>query len=146
MAWHPTFNLYESDGVTPVYTFDKVASIDDFQDPSEYIEHKSLRGIGSIIIPDSNTQGVNGNASWDMNISFYLIDTDYENLVAQIESLGTTIKKFTKYVLKVDLTQGGSTKDYKVMRLESIEFPLSSNKKRVTLQLCNLIFKVNAWQ
>lgn len=147
MAWFPTLNLYESDGITLVYAFTKVTFVNDFQDPSEYVEHKSLRGIGSLIIPDSNTQGANGNAPWDLDLTFRLQDVDYENLVAQINTVQTTIEKFTKYILKIDTTQAGGTKDYNVMRLVKIDFPVpTTGKKRVNSQEVKIKLRVNSWQ
>lgn len=133
----PRFRLYDSTGVTVIYEFDCVTDINDFQDPINYVEHSSLRGQGSIISEGSQEP-------WDLNLTFVLRDEDYEGLVAQIDSLLTTIIKNTKYVLKVDLTSS-TTKSYKVKRLQSFEFPLNNNKKRVTFQTVNIIFRVDAW-
>lgn len=134
----PRFRLYQSDGSTLVYNFENTISINDFQDPSTFVEHTSLRGQGSII-----TEGT--NEPWDLNLEFVIISTDYETLVALINALPTTIAKFTKYILKVELTSGGSTKDYKVMRLNSITFPLVNAKKRVTFQTTNIQLRVDTW-
>jgi hypothetical protein len=133
----PRFRLYQNNGTTLVYEFEKVTDINDFQDPFTFVEHTSLRGQGSIISEGSN-------APWDMNLTFILIDEDYEGLVAQINALTTTIVKNTQYVLKVDLTNS-TTKDYKVKRLESFVFPLDRRKKRVTLQTVNLVLRVDSW-
>ena len=133
----PRFRLYQQNGTTLVYEFDCVTEINDFQDPTTFTEHLSLRGQGSIISEGSN-------APWDLNLSFMLIDDDYEALVAQINSLLSTIVKNTKYILKVDLTSS-TTKDYKVKRLQSFTFPLNNNKKRVNFQTVNGIFRVDSW-
>ena len=102
------------------------------------MEHESLRGIGSIVVPGSE-------AAWDMNIRFVLQGTDYEDLVDQIYDVQTTIVKFTKYVLKVD-TSISTTKNYNVMRLLTINFPIEdSSNKRVTLQRVELTLRVNSW-
>lgn len=136
-AGFPRFRLYASNGSTLIYEFQYVTDINDFQDPADFVEHTSLRGQGSIIV-EGSTQ------PWDLNLSFVLIDEDYEGLVDQLGDLPTTITKFTKYILKVDLT-GSSTKDYKVMRLQSFQFPLNNNKKRVNFQTAQIIFRVDPW-
>lgn len=133
----PRFRLYQSNGTTLVYEFDCTTEINDFQDPATFSEHTSLRGQGSIISEGSD-------APWDLNISFMLTDDDYEGLVAQIDSLLTTVAKNTKYVLRVDLTSS-TTKDYKVKRLQSFNFPLNNRKKRVNFQTVNAIFRVSSW-
>lgn len=136
--FQPTFKLYESDGSTLVYEFEKVTDINDFQDPSTFVEHTSLRGQGSIISEGSDSP-------WDLTVSFILQGDDYEDLAGQMNTLLTTIAKNTKYILKVQLTLGGSTKDYKVKRLESFQWPLNNRKKRVTFQTGIVTFRVDSW-
>jgi hypothetical protein len=138
MASFPSFILYESNGVTPVYEFDCVTDINDWQDPADFVEHTSLRGQGSII-----TEG--SSAPWDLTLTFVLRGTDYEDLTSQMSSLLTNIEKFTKYVFKVQTTSGGSTKDYKVMRLGSFTFPLDRDQKRVKFQTAQVTFRVDSW-
>lgn len=133
----PRFRLYAADGTTLIYDFENVTDINDFQDPASFVEHTSLRGQGSIIIEGSE-------APWDLNLTFMLIKSDYESLVAEMNSVKNTINKFTKYILKVDLTNS-STQDYKVMRLQSIEFPLDRNKKRVNFQSGKITLRVATW-
>lgn len=133
----PKFRLYASNGVTLVYEFENVISIDDWADPFDYSEHISLRGQGSIISEGST-------APWDLNITFLLKGSGYQDLTGQISSLLSTIQKNTKYILKVDKTPS-STQDYKVKRLESFGFPLNNRQKRVNLQTVNLILRVGCW-
>jgi hypothetical protein len=133
----PRFRLYASDGVTLVHEFDNVTEINDFQDPASFVEHTSLRGQGSII-----TEG--SSSAWDMNLTFMLIGSDYEDLVSKIETVIGDIDKFTKYILKIDKTPS-STVDYKVMRLSSVEFPLDARKKRVNFQKGIITFRVDSW-
>lgn len=134
----PRFKLYESDGTTLVYEFECVTEINDWQDPADFVEHTSLRGQGSII-----TEG--STAPWDLVISWVMQGDDYEDLVSQINDLVTDVEKFTKYIFKVELTSGGSTKNYKVMRLGSIEFPLDRSQKRVKFQTAQITFRVDSW-
>jgi hypothetical protein len=135
----PRIRLYESDGVTLVYEFDNVVEINDNRDPARFIEHKNFRGHGSVIVPGSDD-------SWDLPLTFILLGTDYEDLTSKIDTVKSSVEKFTKYILKIDKTTGGSTQDYKVMRLESFEFPVpTTGLKRVTSQRVNCIFKVLTW-
>lgn len=133
----PRFRLYETDGITLVYEFDCVTNINDWQDPSTFVEHSSLRGQGSHISEGSQE-------SWDLVLDFILQGDDYEDLVSQIESLQTAIPKFERFILKVDKTPS-LTKDYKVMRVNSFIMNLSRKKKRVNIQDVQVIFKVDVW-
>ena len=133
----PRLKLYQSDGTTLVYEFENVTDINDFQDPIRFSEHTSLRGQGSIISEGSQ-------APWDLNLTFILQGIDYEDLVAQMASILTTIVKNTKYVLRVDLT-ASTTKDYKVKRLQSFNFPLDNRKKRVNFQIAQIILRTDSW-
>jgi len=137
MAYIPTFKLYDSTGTSLQYTFEYVTDIDDFQDPQSFVEHTSLRGQGSIISAGSTEP-------WDLTLTFMLKNTTYAGLVAEMNALLTTIAKNTKYVLKVGLTST-TTKDYKVKRLTSFQFPLDSRKKRITWQRVVCTFRVDAW-
>lgn len=137
MVYIPTFKLYDSTGAVLQYTFDYVTEINDFQDPQNFVEHTSLRGQGSIISAGSTQP-------WDLTLTFLLKDTNYENLAAKMNALLTTIAKNTKYVLKIGLTNS-TTKDYKVKRLSSFEFPLDRRQKRVTWQTAILRLRVDSW-
>ncbi len=140
-ASFPRVRLYQSDGTTLVFEFDTVLDWGDspFIDAITFAEHTSLRGQGSIISEGSE-------APFDFSLQFLLTGTDYEDLAGQMNSLQSTILNNTKYVLRIDLTSGGSTKDLKVKRLSSILFPVTNSKKKVvTFQEGNIIFRVNAW-
>ena len=129
------YRLYDSTGVTVVYTFPLVQSDNSPQDPTDYVEISGLRGTGSIIIGGS-TQ------AWDLKLRFILQGDDYEELIALMDALETTIVKNTKYVLKIDRTSGGSTKDYNVKRLIPFDF---SEDFRTDMQEVVCTLKVNSW-
>ena len=133
----PRIRLFQNNGTTLVFEFALVTDINDFQDPITFSEHLSLRGQGSIVSEGST-------APWDLNLTFILQGTDYEDLVAQMDSLLSTIVTNTQYVLRVDLTIS-TTKVYKVKRLQSFDFPLDNRKKRVNFQTVNLILRSNSW-
>lgn len=141
MASFPQYRLYDETGTSLVYNFECVTDDTDgspFFDPADFVEHVSLRGQGSQI-----SQG--SNEPFDITLTFVLTDDDYEGLVAQMEALNTTIVKFTKYILKVDLTSGGSTRDIKVLRLTNFRYPSNSRKKRVKFQYVVATFRALTW-
>ena len=137
MSFVPQFRLYASNGTTLIYTFQYVQNITDWQDPANFVEHESLRGQGSIMVPGSDS-------AYDMTLRFMLRGTDYSDLVAQIETLKSSITKFTHFILKVDKTIS-TTSDYKVLRVASFVFPIPDTNKRVTFQRVEMVFRVNAW-
>ena len=96
-----------------------------------------MRGQGGIVSEGSQ-------ASYDFTLNFLLTGDDYDALVAQMKGLLTTIAKNTKYVLRIDLTSS-TTHDMKVMRLESIRYPLTSKKKVVNFQEGVITFKTDVW-
>lgn len=137
MPFIPFHILYNSTGVTPVYTFENVTDYPsgDNKDPKKFIEKSNTRGNGSIFIEG-------GNESWDFSLEFYLRATSYEGLMTKIATLKSTIVKFTTYVLKIQ-TGASSTINYTVKRIIPIDFPISGNRnKRVTFQRVIITFKV----
>lgn len=128
------YRLYASNGSTLLYTFPKVQSDNSPQDPKDYVEIEGLRGIGSLIIPGS-TQ------SWDLNLRFVLQGVDYADLIAQMDTLQTTIVPLTKYVLKIDRT-ASTTQSYNVMRLKPFTF--EDNFRTDFLEVTS-VFRVNSW-
>ncbi len=140
-ATFPRFRLYQSDGTTLVFEFDIVLDWGDspFIDAITFTEHTSLRGQGSIISEGSQ-------APFDFPLQFLLNGADYEDLAGQMNSLPSTIIFNTKYVLRIDLDEVGTTKDLKVKRLSSILFPVTNSKKKVvTFQEGNITFRVDSW-
>ncbi len=136
----PRFKLYQNDGTTLVYEFENVLDWDNspFQDPETFSLHRSLRGQGIIVSEGSQD-------SFEFPLDFMLTGNDYEALVAQMNSLPSTIDFNTQYILKIDLT-ASTTKDLKVKRLSSILFPSgTSGKKVVTNQTGTITFLVDSW-
>lgn len=139
MANYPNYKLYAEDGITLIYTFENVT--DDagiLSDPARFVEHESLRARGSVI-----SEG--GNSSWDLTLNFILKGDDYDDLIAQMISLQSTIVKFTKYVLKIDITPS-TTLDYKVMRTVTMNFPNTRRTKRIKTQDVIATLKIGAWE
>lgn len=137
----PRFRLFQSDGTTLVFEFESVLNWGDspFVDAITFAEHTSLRGQGSIISEGST-------APFDFSLQFLLTGIDYKDLAGQMNSLPSTILNNVKYVLRIDLDEVATTKDLKVKRLSPILFPVTNeNKKVITFQEGNIIFKVDAW-
>ena len=134
MDWSPSYKLYASDGLTLVYTFQYVQNDNGPQDPLKFTEIKGIRGQGSIIIAGSDD-------SWDSKLQFILIGKNYQDLIAQMNALQSTIVKKTPYILKVDLTPS-TTQDYNVMRVMPIDWEPS---QRFYSQKGTISFKVNSW-
>lgn len=130
----PSFRIYsEADAL--LYTFSGIFEANLPQDPIKYTEVKGIRGQGSIIIKGSLD-------SWDLILKGCITGTDYEDIVSKIDSMVSTIDTGTKYYLRLDKT-GSTTYEYKVMRLEPIEFQpdnLRTNYCEFTIK-----FRVNTW-
>lgn len=141
----PTFKLFESDGVTPVYEFKKVVDINPplNADGIDFSEHNALRGQGGII-----TEG--SIEPYDLTIEFVLIaigTTDQEkyiNLIIRMKEVRDTILTGTKYVFKMD-TSLSETEITKVKRTATILFPLDDRQKILNFQRVIVNFRANVW-
>lgn len=134
MTWYPKYNLYASDGLTLVYSFDYVLSDNSPQDLFRFTEITGFRGQGSLIIGGSTQP-------WDLSLEFFLKGTDYTDLISKMDSIESTIALNTSYVLKIDRTIS-STKDYNVKRISAISW---DNTNRVRFQRGTIVFRVNSW-
>jgi len=133
------FKLYNSDGITLVYTFEAVQQTNAPQTPLRHIDIEGVRGIGSLIIPA-------GTSPWELEIEGVLyIDPasgeTYDTLMAKIETMESTIALNTAYYLRVYKTDV-TYYNYKVKRVSAIDYAQSlrtdSQRYRVTLL-------VNSW-
>jgi len=130
-----TYKLYAENGTSLVYTFTYVQEDNSPQDPVDYVEIEGLRGTGSIVIQGSTK-------AWNLVLRFFLKGNDYEDLIAKMDALETTIVKFTRYVLKISRTSS-TTKDYHVMRLEPFQFLGGDFRTDYQEVICTL--RVNTW-
>ena len=129
------YQIYAADGVTPVYLIPFPQKDNSPQDPQSYTEIQSLRGTGSIILPGSIQ-------SWDMEIDFYLQGINYQALMAQVDSLLTTVVMQTKYVISITRS-ASTTVNYNCMRLKPVQ--ISSDDFRTGFMLCKIILRINCW-
>jgi len=134
MSWFPKYNLYASDGLALVYPFQYILSDNSPQDSLRFTEITGFRGQGSIIIPGSTQP-------WDLQLTFFLCNTNYETLIAAMDSIESTIVLGTPYVLSIDRTIS-TTKDYNVKRLTPIVW---EDTNRVRYQKGTIQFRVNSW-
>ena len=134
MSWIPSYKLYAQDGITLVYTFDAILDDNSPQDPKKGYEVENIRGQGSIHISGSE-------ASWDLSLRFHLSGTNYEDVIAKMDTLKNTILMDTNYVLKIDRTSS-TTQNYNVMLKQSIAW---DSGKRVRYQQGSITFRIHAW-
>jgi hypothetical protein len=134
MSWFPKYNLFASNGTTPVYSFQYILSDNSPINTFRFTEITGFRGQGSIIVPGSTQP-------WDLQLTFFLCYTNYETLIAAMDSVESTIVLGTPYVLKIDRTIS-TTKDYNVRRLTPIVW---EDTNRVRYQKGTITFRVNSW-
>jgi hypothetical protein len=134
MSWYPKYKLYAADGITSVYPFQYILSDNSPINTLRFTEITGFRGQGSIIVPGSTQP-------WDLQLTFFLCNTDYASLIAAMDSIESTIALGTPYVLKIDRTIS-TTKDYNVKRLTPIVW---EDTKRVRYQRGVIQFRVNSW-
>lgn len=134
MVWVPQYKIYASDGLTLVYTFNFVQTDNSPQTSKKSVIISGHRGNGDIVVSGSD-------ASWDITLGFCLVASNYQALIALMDSMETTILPNTKYILKIDRTPS-TTKNYNVMLLSAIEWEPS---KRTKVQKGHITFKINSW-
>ena len=136
MSFVPSYVLSNESETAIIYTIPIVYRDNSPQDPFNYVEHISLRGQGSIIVPGSD------KASWDLTLNFILQGNDYEDLISKMDTMESTIAKNTRYVLKIGRTSS-TTKDYNVKRLTSISWDETS--RRIKFIRGKITLRVNSW-
>jgi len=134
MAWVPTFKLYASDGTTPVYQFEHIIDTNWPVDNPSSVELTNTRSAGAITIPE-------GNKPYDIFLDGILLADGYTALTTKIFSLRDTIVPNTRYVLKVDKSDG-TVDTIKVMRKVGISLESS---KRISSQKYTIILQALSW-
>jgi len=132
-----TFKLYQSDGMTPVYTFPVVFSANYPHSEKKIIEHENVRGKGSIIIDG-------GESAWDLTLRGAFSADGYDDLMVLVDAMETAIALNTKYVLKITKNQVETTDySYNVKRITPIE--TSPDNIRTNYLEYIIVFRVNSW-
>ena len=135
MSFTPSFILYAANGTTPVYTFEHVQSLPDWQkDNPMNIEITNLRSQGSINIPG-------GDKSTDLTIQGILIAADYSALTTKVFALTAAIVANTNYVMKLEKSSG-SFESIRVKRVVGINW---EDSQRNTMIKYTVSFKTLSW-
>ena len=135
MTWRPTFKLYAADGTTPVYEFEHVQNLPDWQtDNPSNIEITNLRSQGSINIPG-------GDKSNDLSLQGILIAADYTALTTKVFALTAAVVANTNFVLKLDKASG-SSESIRVKRVVGIKW---EDSQRLTMIKYTVTFKTLSW-
>jgi len=136
MSWIPRFKLWNSAGDSLLYTFEAVQYTNAPQSAQKTVEIEGIRGQGSIIIDGATS-------SWDLVVETFFAEDSYEELMAKVISLESTIALNTAYRLRIDKQQSPATYwEYNVKRLLPIQYDRSL---RTSHQLCIVTFKANSW-
>ncbi|MFA5048513.1 MAG: hypothetical protein WC516_05830 [Patescibacteria group bacterium] len=138
MAWNPSARLYNSDGITLIYTIsDILMPIDGWP---------NTNNPASIILSNAKSQGEIpipiGNLAYDITIRGRLTAGSYTNLITAFTTLQSTIAANTHYYLKID-TSESTTDAIKVMRLQSIN-PFNTDNW-VSWCYYAITFRANSW-
>ena len=132
-----TFTLYQSDGSTLQYLIPVVFSAKYPFTSKELIEHKNVRGKGSIVVDA-------GESSWDLPIKGVFFASGYDAIIALVIDMESKILINTPYVLKITKSQAGGTfYSYNVKRITPIEYQ-DDNIKTDFLEF-TVSFRVNSW-
>lgn len=130
-----TFKLYLSDGATLNYTFPVVFQANYPHTEKEMIEHKNIRGNGSVVVDG-------GYVPWDLTLRGVLSGSDYDTLMTLVADLETKVVLNTAYVLKI-VSTGGNSYSYNVKRITPIIYP--EDNLRTDLMEYTVTLRVLSW-
>jgi hypothetical protein len=131
------FRLYQSNGVTLVYTFPVVFEANYPHSEKEMIEHKSIRGKGSLYVDG-------GEVAWDLILRGVVFGADYDAVEGAIEAMEGAVVINTPYVLKITKSVAGATNyEYNVKRVTPIQYQIDN--RRTDYLEYNIQFRVNSW-
>ena len=132
-----TFQLYQSNGTTPVYTFPVVFEANYPHSEKKLIEHTNPRAKGSIFVDG-------GEASWILTLKGVLKASGYGALMALVDGMEDDVVLNTPYVLIIESDETGVTSwTYNVKRTSPIEFQNNSLRTDYIEYTINL--SVNSW-
>jgi len=131
------FRLYQSDGVTLVYTFPVVFEANYPHSEKEMVEYRTIRGKGSLYADG-------GETAWDFTMRGVVFGEDYDAVISAIDSMESAVALNTPYVLKITKSVGGATNyEYNVKRVAPIEYEIASRRTDFCEYMCQL--RVNSW-
>lgn len=132
-----TFKLYQSDGITPVYTFPTVFEANYPHSENEVIEHRSIRGKGSLYVDG-------GEMAWDLTLRGVFFGVDYDAVISAVEALESAVVINTPYVLKITKSAIANTYyQYNVKRVATVQYQADNIRTDYLEYICTL--RVNSW-
>jgi len=139
MAWVPKFTLRSANNATELYTFTAVQNTNLPQTPRETVTITNLRAKGAVVIDG-------GIKPFEGIIEFVLWSDsgEYEDIMALIDSLETTIPINTAFILRMDKTST-TYYDFKVKRLVPFNYSNVEQDQRLYRQKVTATFTVDAW-
>jgi hypothetical protein len=139
MSFVPRFTLRSANNSTEIYVFSAVQSTNLPQTPRETVSISNLRSKGSVVIDG-------GIKSFEAVIEFVLWSNtgEYEDIIALIETLETTIPINTAFILRMDKTST-TYYDYKVKRLVPFNYTDVGTDQRLYRQKVIATFLCDAF-
>ena len=137
MVWTPKFTLWNSTGITKLYTFVAVNYTNAPQSVKKTVRVSNLRGKGEIIIDG-------GTASWDLELRFALLGDEYTEVASKVDTLESTILLNTPYLFLIDKSIS-TFYQYNVKRIEPFIYTDIERNLRNNLQKVTAKFSVNSW-
>ncbi|MBN1467724.1 MAG: hypothetical protein JW924_03280 [Fusobacteriaceae bacterium] len=135
MSFVPRFKLYNSTGLSLLYTFPVVQESNHPHTSSKSVEIESQRGKGSILIDG-------GAESWDLRFTGILSGEDYQALVTKMDELESAVDLNIPYIMKIDKT-ATTVYEYKVKRILPIEWG-DTNFRNNFIEY-RITLRVNCW-
>jgi hypothetical protein len=136
-SWVPTFTLYDATGLSLLWTFYAVDDTNLPQAPIATVVQENLRGSGAVVING-------GEKAFNAFLHFYIVDSGYTSVQAQIEDLLATIVVNTPFTLKIQ-TSINTIDTYNVKRIEDIKWGNVARDLRNYRQEVTLTLLCNAW-
>ena len=131
------FRLYASNGTDLIYTFPIVFEANYPHTEKDLIEHRNVRGKGSIVVDG-------GNAPWDLFLRGVLFSDGYDALMALVDDMETKVVLNIPYVLKITKSSGGGTTwNYNVKRILPIEY--AEDSLRTDYLEYKITFRADCW-
>jgi len=135
MSFVPKFKLYDSTGISLLYTFPVIQESNHPHTSSKAVEIESQRGKGSIIIDG-------GQESWDLTFRGVLSADNYEALVPIQDALDAVVALNTPFIMKIDKTST-TAYEYKIKRILPITWG-TTNFRNNFIEF-TITLRVNCW-
>lgn len=131
-----TFKIYKNYGESgqTEYKIPTVFSANYPHTEKDTIEHRNVRGKGSIIVDG-------GNSPWDLTLKGVLTGTDYDDLMSNVDEMESEVEINVPYTLII--SSGTTTYVYNVKRITPII--TQEDNLRTKMQKYTITFRVNCW-